>query len=487
MKWFPSSILALAFLAGALPAISDGTGGAPGLQIFSVFSDKDRPPDPRLLAAKEIGATVVRPTPNLIWFNLEPVLGGGYLWDRHDEVIRRVQSMGFEYEACVFPDRPDDPGKPAAATDPHARFLVSAELRPAYQAFVRALVRRYCRIAADGNPDAAPGLLRPIHLWSFTAELPLGWVSDDPRTLIDDMAAMFRLFYDAVHDVDRQATVVLPLDSNWPYLAAFADGYCVGRDTIVYKTRTITRLEANSGRYLFSVDRVKSLLADVLPDAYDIHLYGDTQSIPDRKRWLNDYVSARWHQTRPVCSMEGGEPFGSSGEVFPQGPTCEDPARLAYESGAMARHFTLAFESGYSAVTYNLWGSYAPFGAWFGDMDLLDARNRPRPAYYTYKLAVSKLTPFSTAAPLAVRGTVSLHRFTFGASKGNVWVAWDEGLQGNQVAAHDLSALLPFPRAQVTHAVTVAGETTPVVTVEPARAIVFGQVPVFLEAAAERR
>lgn len=446
-----------------------------------------------LTAAAAAGAIGVRATPNAGWHGVEPVLGGGYRFGVTDATQLAVQNAGLDDFRILQSSRPEYNPAPRRYANrgyllPHFAPDTGLDLWNAYKSFVRAVVRRYYRTAAEGNPDAMPGLTRGVRYWSYTPEIATFWVPiTDPAEGASDYATMFALTASAVHEVDPAATVFLPFN-GLTYLAAFVDGF-LPRTTIDYKGHRGLTKERVLAEYGGAILFVRSVLRSVDPDAYDLHLYGDAESIPGQKAWLLASLASIGKPARPVWSMEGGEPYGGLGESFPAGPSicsggsaAEDASRLAFQSAAMVKHFSLAFASGYESVTFNLSPEYADSGSWFGDLDLLDACSKERPAYYTYRLCREELLPYETAAEeIGAPAGARLVRFTFAPPRGDVWVAWDPTLGVDEATPHDLSAILRFENATVTHPVTLAGETTPGVTTEPTRALLFGGTPVFLE------
>ena len=431
-----------------------------------------------LTLARDLGANGARVIPNVGWFGVEPIVGGGYDWSTPDNTQRAVDAAGLENFRVFLSTRRDDPGKPACATDPGAMFLLSPSLRAPWQDFVRAAVERY---NGDGVSDM-PGLVKSVKRWSYTPEVGTFFC---PQGDVTGFATMFALTADAVHAADPSAEVLLPLNTQGPYLCAFVDGY-LSRETIAFKGQTLTKSQASTA-YAQNIAFTKALLGAIRPDAYDLHLYGDADEIPQRKRWLLDYVKSQGLPEKPVYAMEGGEPFPDFGEHFATGPaTCtggaEDAPRLAFQSGALVRHVVLALSSGYGVVTWNLFSEYGNFGTAFGDLDLLDACGRTRPAYQTFSLAREKLVPFASSAEMAgLPAGVRLFRFTFVAPKADVYVAWDALAASGTVTPRNLSAFVPFANATVTHAVTAAGASGPLVTSEPSSAVAVGATPVFLE------
>ncbi|MDL2716777.1 MAG: hypothetical protein PT977_03395 [Acidobacteriota bacterium] len=475
---FPAALVATlaAFAVAPGPLWAQPLSSPPGNVSVQANASSDE-----LAAASQLGAQAVRAIPNVSWLGIERVVGGGYDWSSPDANQRLVQSHGLEYYRVINSSRPDDPGKPSCATDQGTMFLLSPNLRTPYQDFVKAAVERY---DGDGAFDMS-GLTAPVRRWSYTPENGTYFC---PQGDVTGFATMFQLTADAVHAADPTAEVLLPLNAPGVYLCAFADGY-FARATIDFKGQNLTRSQVST-QYAQNIAYTKALIAAIRPDAYDLHLYGDADSIPARKKWLLDYVASQGLPARPVYAMEGGEPFADFGERFPTGPsTCpgtgsvaEDASRLAFQSGSLVKHFVLALSSGYGTVTSNLFSEYGDFGTNFGDLDLLDACHRPRPAFATYQLVRQKLVPFASAVEMAgLPAGVRAFRFTFAAPRSDVYVAWDSSAAGGGITPRDLSAFLPFATATVTHAVTAAGASGPLVTSEPSSAVALGATPVFLE------
>lgn len=439
---------------------------------------------PTLAAAKTLGADLVRATPNLGWVGAQPALGGPYVWQSDpagnapDAVVRLAEDSGLDTLRILNSGRPEDPGKPPSAKDPSSNFLLSPDLRDGYQAFVRATVERY---DGDGKGDM-PGLTRPLELWSYTPEAGTYF---EPQGDAAGFLQMFNLTADAVHQADPAARIVLPLNTQGTYIAAFAGGY-LARTTITVKGRTYTRGQAQS-ELAANIQFTTGLVTGADADLFDLHFYGDAESIPGRVAWLRDTLSHAGRPVRPVISMEGGEPFSGLGESFPTGPaTCgggpvsENPNRLSFQSGALLRHVALAALAGAEIVTFNLGPEYGDFGSGFGDLDLWNACRQPRPAFWTYAAARDMLAGFSAASDDGTIAGVRLVRFAFAAPRSPVWVAWDPtGASG----VRNLAAVLGTGNVLVTHAVTAAGQVSPVVTNESSLAVAVGSLPVLLQTA----
>lgn len=486
-------------------AVSVGGGGAAnaasaadlqGQVNLNVLDVVNRPQD--LTLAKQAGASGGRATPNPGWRGVEPVIGGPYRWANQDQAILNIQNAGMEPFKTLNSTRPEYNTYPSQYQDnsyllPHLAPDTGMDLWARYQAFVRAVVRRYYRTAANGNPDAMPGLTRPVKYWSYTPEVGTFWVPiQDPVQRASDYAQMFALTADAIHAVDPDAVVFLPFNGS-PYLAAFAEGF-LSRPTIRYQSQggaleTLTPAQTAS-EYADAITFARNLIQRVPYDAIDLHLYGDPESAPGQKAWVLATAAGFRIPVKPVWSMEGGEPYGKFGEMtgLSSGPSScgsgtEDSNRLAVQSGGVIKHVALAFASGYQSVTFNLSPEYSSAGAYFGDLDLLNACYLPRPAYYTLQMAVQMLVPFATATEVAgTPATLRLIRFTF-ANKADIYVAWDPILAPGTTMPHNLGAFLPFTAARVSHAVTGSGQTTGAVTTESTTGIALGPLPVLVTTA----
>lgn len=465
--------------------------GRLNLQVLDIV---DRPQD--LTVAKQAGASGARATPNMGWRGAEPVLGGAYTWTNQDQAILNLQNAGLEPFRILNSARPEYNTYPPQYSDrsyllPHFAPDTGMDLWARYQAFVKAAVRRYSHTAAEGNPDAMPGLTRPVKFWSYTPEVATFWVPiQDPVQRASDYAQMFQLTADAIHAVDPGAALFLPFNGS-PYLAAFAGGF-LDRPTIRYQNKdgvleTLTPAQATS-EYADALTFAHELVRRVPCDAFDLHLYGDPDSAPGQKAWVLATAAAAGIPAKPVWSMEGGEPYGKFGEMagLGSGPAAcgggtEDPNRLAAQTVGLMKHVALACAAGYQSVTFNLSPEYASSGAFFGDLDLLDACYTPRPAFSALQLAAQKLFPYQSAALVAGTPTnLRLVRFTF-PSKPDAYVAWDPLVTPPSTAAHDLHAYLPYATVKVTTPPIASGQTGGTVANQPASTVLFGALPVFLE------
>lgn len=477
----------------ASPALTDtaafatcGAAGPLGQLALGAFAVDPVGADRRTLdAARGLGVGLVRATPNLSWYGNQPSRGGPYSWQANpagnlpDLYQRQLQAYGLRTYRILASTRPDDPGKPPQATDPRAMFLLSPDLRDDWQGFVRAVVERY-----DGDGvDDMPGLTTPVKAWSYTPEAGANFV---PAGDAAGFVTMFNLTADAVHQADPSAQVILPLATKGHYVAAFVAGF-LPRSTISLDGKTYTRAQAQTA-FASNVAYTQALIDGTTPDVYDLHLYGDAESVSGRKAWLEDYLRRHGKPLRPIVAMEGGEPFAELDETFPPGPAscppsghvAEDAARLGFQSAALLRQLGLSLVAGFAATTFNLGPEYASFGSTFGDLDLWDACRDPRPAYFALALAGEALLPFASATEQPRVDGVRLLRFTFAPPKPDVWLVWDAAGDSRR---RDLGAALGFATARVTTPPSAAGQTTGAVALEPTDALLVGPLPVLVERA----
>ncbi|GEM_PF-5147042 len=476
----------LIFAALALPGCGGGGGGsdeepshtavARGSACLQALDILGAQGGATLDLAQQSGAKGLRATPNLSWAGVEwdPIDSPGqYYWNKQDEAQKAIQARGFENYRVLNSAHPDFNPNPALYAG--LNYRIPQDREEQYKSWVRAVVRRYYRRAEDGNPDAMPGLIRPVSHWSYTPEIGTFWIPTlDPAQLAADYAWMFDLTQSAIKEVDPGAKLFLPFNGG-TYNAAFARGFFSSyRSTITVNGAAYTPEQAAIA-FSHSITLVEELVRLLDPDAYDFHLYGDAESIPMQKAWLDWRRTQVQRPPKSLYSMEGGEPYGKLGETFPN-----EASRLQFQSGAMLRHFALAYAAGFETVTFNLSSEYATSSD-FGNLDLTNADGSPRPAYYTYSLAVSKLVPFVSAVEIVGTPTgVRLFRFDLPAG-GATWIAWDAVGDWTTSKTFDLRDVLGIDSAKVTWPITAAGVTSPTIDTPLSSAIPLSALPVFIE------
>ena len=107
----------------------------------------------------------------------------------------------------------------------------------------------------------------------------------------------------------------------------------------------------------------------------------------------------------------------------------------------------------------------------FAGCNIVDRREGPKPAYYTFKLVLEQLDDYQSVEKLPTEG-VELFRFTF-SNRAPVYVAW-ASVSGQLDLSHDL------PQAKVTSIVEERGVTEPAVQTVAGSDIPVSPSPVFI-------
>lgn len=214
-------------------------------------------------------------------------------------------------------------------------------------------------------------------------------------------------------------------------------------------------------------------------DVLTLHLNDDYDSIPATVAWAKREMEANGY-SRPIWSddMASGptyrEPLATAAERdlisrVEQG----DPAALAQyavlQSQEAVKKPVTAFTSGVDRVFLSSdidWTSY--YIPIWRHQGLLTDRGARKPAFYSYQLAVSKLSGFTKAEKL----NGYAYKFSF-SDREPVLVLWaDDGTR-----AVDISSYTPSKEVMVTHIVTALAANGSPVT-EPEERVLASSVPV---------
>jgi hypothetical protein len=128
------------------------------------------------------------------------------------------------------------------------------------------------------------------------------------------------------------------------------------------------------------------------------------------------------------------------------------PAYQSAQASLLVKKLVVAFAAGIDRIYVSSdsdWSNY--FMPEWRNMGLVDRYGKPKPAYYTYKLIVSKLNAFTKAE----RVDDCIFKFTFN-DRAPVFVAWSDDI--SQMA--DFTKFIPSATVKVTHIITNTDKKT---------------------------
>jgi len=339
------------------------------------------------------------------WKYLEPE-AGRYSWHGLDARVLELQMLGIEPFLTFESDAP-------WAVREETRSLTNGTPKDigTWVRLVRAVVERY---DADGRDDV-PRLLRPVRFYQVAnewvrAENPGGGWGGTTAELIEFINAT----YDAVKAQQPDAIFVLGgLSSGVADALVLYDGRAdydlVSRSSAWRRPKIYTPEEIRNDPEIAAIanGRLEPVFDQARYDMADVHLYGPVDRDPVRIAAVRDRSKGR-----PLVTSECG------------GPSLSYVDRYRPEDHFMAvvdRNLTILSEG----LRFCLWfrlGTAAGSTYANSQTALFDARRRPKPGYYAYKL----LAAVSDAA-VRVERLPGAHRFLIHRTgRGPLLMAWSD-------------------------------------------------------------
>ena len=244
------------------------------------------------------------------------------------------------------------------------------------------------------------------------------------------------------------------------------------------------------------MDRKFKFIGAFLADAKDcfdvlsIHLSGREKSIPQTISWYRDRMEASGY-TKPIWSEDtASAPSAGWIKPLPQEEKIivllkSDRLRndrdnlgrfLKMQAGLVVKKSAVAFASGVERVfissDVDFHRYYIPEWRYMG---LIDYKAKARkPAFYTYKMLISKIDGFLKAEKI----NDCIYKFSF-RDKNPVFIAWvDSGTK-----TVDFSLYIRSRNLKLTHIITEPGQTDKDARIEevPTNSVKIDEVPVFIE------
>jgi len=349
---------------------------------------------------RNLGAHWTRSNLQLLWDIVEPVLGGGYVWNNPmltDPLIRRVYREGNEVHWLgVF----HEGGGPIPPPPPKQQLRNPLSYPNEYQAFVRAAVERY---DGDGIDDAAPGVW--VKYWQAGNEI-MGWQSSG-RT-VDDYVQFVRLLRAASRAADPQAKLVL---------IAPTDG-------------------GHMDPWLTQV--IGALASEQAFDVIDVHHWGAAQT------WRMPAI-AQYRQLLDSKGLSHVQIWSCEHGTWQGQPTGQPSQTEQDQARSLVKRYVFNSNSGLDKLFWNNLMEWYQFGgnagSIFNSMGLVTdgqgpgedpARfNTPRIAYWTYRLLAARIdthlaTRLGLMPEVYVEGQVYGYAYRRASAARRLYFLWSE-------------------------------------------------------------
>lgn len=231
---------------------------------------------------------------------------------------------------------------------------------------------------------------------------------------------------------------------------------------IAFETVDVTQPIAPSYQAAFNFIKLVYSSGKNYFDIADVHLYYTLESVPNRLQWLRALMSVNSY-SKPVWVSEIG---GLDSRAY------ADSADTAEQSIDLVKRYVLAFAGSVDKVfwlsVHKAKDAESPPWVYMTLTKDAAALNK-NPAYHTLKLLISKIDNFT-----GVTAVTGGYKFTVAGE--TVLVLWKE-----TSAIVDLSAYFSNSSVQITHIVTDASDSIPVVQTTASNAVQVGREPVFVE------
>ncbi len=450
------------------------------------------------------GATWAKPAPRgFEWDSIEPKppVGGKhkYDWTLTDALIREYQEAGFRHFHIYTRARSSWASSKPLPLIGNPGFMPKPQYLNDYAEYLRSLVERY---DGDGRDDM-PGLRFPIRYWEVEAEFGTFWQSS-----VDDYLALLRLAHKTIKAADPNARVIL---QGFLWMGIF-DG-----------DPDASRLEEKMALPLLG-PKIRQGIADTrrvlanheLFDVVEFHSLGDWTEIIGSARFLRSEMRKLGYQ-KPIWVGDLNfniNPMLWHGQAYyPYVPAQKEaihqwlvamrdrnnprhpravPWFRAEQASFTAKKVLCAFGEGLAGVNvgnlddwpiFSALPSISGTGGYCGLIDIqgLDRSakslpiigppripGQPRPAYWTLKLLITKLSPYMASTRLDLGPGVYAYRFhqprPAARQPASVVALWYEDGKGQLPGDPEPKTRVALPtkatRAALTPIITAIGQET---------------------------
>ncbi len=416
------------------------------------------------------------------WDDIEPrpPVGGRhtYDWSYPDRLILEYQRAGFRHiHVYVRAINRWASSRPIQRIG-GGTWPIQRQYLADYEAFLRALVRRY----NPAHPDHVPGLQYPVEYWEIEAE----WGTGFWRGTRDEYLELLRLAHQVIHSENPSAKVIL--------IGFFLAGLFEGHPDPAEIPSTLAAMPAKRRQ------TTEQYLADIRalldhPELFDVvefHSLSDWTEICGMARFLRQTMRERgyqkpiwvgdvnctaspmmfWHQPVPPYTTAQQDGIEKTLRAL---RNARDPAHAeamawfrAEQSRGLVKKVILAMAEGLDGINVGNLEDWAPLtwvptiastAGFQGMVDTVGWPRRPgspRPAWHALSLVVKKLGAFSRVEPLTLAPGVWAYRFV--VERRPVWVVWyDDGrrrLPGDPEPFTEVALSWPWRTVRITETPT---------------------------------
>ncbi len=306
----------------------------------------------------------------------------------------------------------------------------------AWRKFVNILVERY---DGDGKNDM-PGLKTPVKYWQIEGEWMWQW-----KDKKENYIKFLKITSEVIRKADPEAKIIGGGLTGLSYLAVaggIAEEDYLERGMDTDTTRKIfAKNFIHSPKFLKLKEKAEYFLSKTKDyfDIVDFHSYTMNASIiAGQVKWIKKTMRKSGY-SKPIWSLENGGPF--------YGYT------LSKHSSEVVKRHVVSLASGVEKI---FWSSLSPTLGWsenFLRLSLIDQKGRKKPAFYTYKLMVSKLDGYTNLETIKLDAGVSAYRFTVEGKP--VYVLWSKR------GTRSVKISVDSPQAKITHLIVEEGRVEP--------------------------
>lgn len=414
-----------------------------------------------------------------------------YSWGKLDGWVKEWQAAGFQIQ-MVLRSKSSWATQPPYRKDIQGGLFGGASTPPkpdqweAYGDFVRCVVERY---DADGMDDM-PGLRLPILDYEIESEVgvEMFW-----QGTAEEYLRLLKLAYERVKVANPRARVIA---SGLGIPELFDDG--AGPEVWTLRMNEWRARNANNKDMLRFFDRVQEFIDLVVqhPEAFDVvegHWLTDYKSIFGGVAWIRGEMAKRGYQ-KPVWAGDAtsamnlmvapaffeDKPFKPLDllrlrGILGVGGILNNPNDAAYpatERWFRAEQARLTVKKLVTGMAVKLEGINLcclqdwPAISFFPYQGLIDGKQQPRPALYSYGLVTRKLAGYSDVKRLALGKNIYAYQFI--VRNKPITVLWyDDGKYYLPTEEPSIQVDLPLDgtQARITRIITETGQTEPKVEI----------------------